>query len=104
MSQRVLLTKTQIKSWLATLQLKAKYGEKVISLSEVARMIGVHRDTIYEAIEGRMSESTQLRLNLIIKRLEPKLENKTQTKLAHVSITNNQIKLGFGISTNPLLK
>ncbi len=99
-----MLTKNQIKSWLATHQLKAKFGEKLISVSEIAKMVGVHRDTIYEAINGRMSEVTQRRLSFVIERIESELEHKPSTKLAHVKILKGEIKIGFGYSNATILR
>ncbi len=99
-----ILTKKEIHIWLKALQLKAKYHQKIIALSELAKITGIHRDTLYEAINGRMSETTQKRLSLVIKRLEMELEVKSCCKLAHVAIYNNQVKLGFGISNTPILK
>lgn len=99
-----ILTKKEIHIWLKTIQLKAKYHQKIIALSEIAKITGIHRDTLYEAIDGRMSETTQKRLSLVIERLEAEFEGKTRTKLAHVAISNNQVKLGFGISNTPILR
>ena len=104
MNSKNVLTKVEIIVWLKTIQLSSKYGEKSIPLSDIAKKSQIHRDTLYEAINGRMSETTQKRLSLVIERLEAEFEGKTRTKLAHVAISNNQVKLGFGISNTPILR
>ena len=98
------LTKKEIISWCHTYQKLIKFGDNLPPICSIAQRAGIHRDTLYEAINGRMSETTQRRLSIVIARLEAELEGKTQTKLAHLAIVNNQIKLGFGISSAPILR
>jgi DNA-binding phage protein len=99
-----IITKKDIQIWLKTIQFKAKFGERLISISEIARASGIHRDTLYEAIGGSMSQSTQVRLSLVIRRLDEELEGKSLTKLAHVKLFNNEMRLGFGLNQIPILK
>ena len=98
------LSKNQISNWLKLHQRYLRAGDELATLSSIAEKTGIHRDTLYEAINGRMSETTQRRLSIVIERLEAELEGKSRTKLAHVALLNNQVKLGFGISTTPIFK
>ena len=98
------LTKIHISNWLVTYQRSLRAGDELPTITSIADRAGIHRDTLYEAINGRMSETTQRRLSIVIERLEAELVGKTRTKLAHVTIANNQIRLGFGISNIPILR
>ena len=98
------LTKIHISNWLVTYQRSLRAGDELPTITSIADRAGIHRDTLYEAINGRMSETTQRRLSIVIERLEAELEGKSRTKLAHVALLNNQVKLGFGISTTPIFK
>jgi hypothetical protein len=98
------LTKVQIFCWLKSHQRYLKAGDNLSTITSIAYRAGIHRDTLYEAINGNMSENTQIRLSIVIERLEAEQEGKVHTKLAHVAIVNNQIRLGFGISNIPILR
>ena len=96
--------KSEITLWLLTQQKRLRAGDELPTITSIAHRAGIHRDTLYEAINGRMSETTQKRLSIVIERLEDELKGKPRTKLAHVTIVNNQIRLGFGISNSPILR
>jgi len=97
-------TKRDITLWLLTHQKRLRAGDELPTITSIADRAGIHRDTLYEAINGRMSETTQRRLSIVIERLEAEFECKFRTKLAHVTIANNHIRLGFGISNSQILR
>ena len=99
-----IFNKSDIQIWLLCHQKRLRADDDLPSITSIAERAGIHRDTLYEAINGRMSETTQRRLSIVIERLEAELEGKIRTKLAHVTIANNQVRLGFGITNSPILR
>ena len=55
-------TQAYISQILSTHQKRLKMGDKLPSLSELAERAGLHRDTLYQAINGeRISQISQIR-------------------------------------------
>jgi len=86
----------QIAVALRTHQKRLQLGDKLPSISELAERAGLHRDTLYEALNGRrISQVSQIRLSLMLTRLEA--EEKPPSRLMHVRLGPGMPSLGFGV-------
>jgi len=95
------LSRVQIQLQLKTHQKRLQMGDKLPSLSELAERAGLHRDTLYQAINGeRISQISQIRLERILKLIAS--EPQPPSRLMHVNINKGYPVLGFGVG--PLLK
>ena len=94
-------TQANISQLLSTHQKRLKMGDKLPSLSELAERAGLHRDTLYQAINGeRISQISQIRLERILKQIAN--EPQQPSRLMHVNINKSYPVLGFGVG--PMLK
>jgi len=84
-----------------THQKRLQMGDKLPSLTELAERAGLHRDTLYQAINGeRISQISQIRLERILKQIAS--EPQQPSRLMHVNINKGYPVLGFGVG--PMLK
>jgi hypothetical protein len=91
-----ILAKAEIRHRLQEHQARLRLGEKVPSLAEVARRAGRHRDTIFACIAGdQIDEITQIRLSKVLHELAQ--APPAPTRLMHISVAPNGVKLGFGL-------
>ena len=91
-----MLTQRQISIALLSHRKRLQLGDKLPSLSELANRAGLHRDTLYEALNGRrISEVSQIRLSHMLTRLEA--EDKPPSRLMHVRLGSGQPSLAFGV-------
>ena len=94
-------TQACIRQLLSTHQKRLQMGDKLPSLAELADRAGLHRDTLYQAINGeRISQISQIRLERMLKRLAE--EPQAPSRLMHVNINKNYPVLGFGVG--PMFK
>ena len=76
-------------------------GDKLPSLAELADRAGLHRDTLYQAINGeRISQISQIRLERMLKKLAE--EPQPPSRLMHVDLKKGYPVLGFGVG--PMFK
>ena len=71
--------------------------DEIVSITEIAKMTGLHRDTVYQAANGeRISEHTQIALS---RALQTVLEKASpSTRIMHIKLgSGGPPKLGFGI-------
>lgn len=88
----------EIQQILRTHQKRIQMGDNLPSLSELAERAGLHRDTLYQIINGeRISQISQIRLERMLKKLAE--EPQPPSRLMHVKIGNNGVSLGFGIGS-----
>ena len=103
-----MLSRSDIASWLRQHQRRLRAGDKLPSLTEIAYMAGIHRDTIYVAISGgeRVSPVTQGRLSVIIQRVETDLRERgpQRTRVMHVTLSGQGAALHFGGAATQLLR
>jgi DNA-binding FadR family transcriptional regulator len=91
-----MMPQAHIATALRSHQKRLQLGDKLPSMTELARRSGMHRDTLYEALNGRrISQVSQIRLSLMLSRLEA--EEKPPSRLMHVRIGSGQPTLGFGV-------
>ena len=94
------LSRAQIASWLRAHQGRLRAGDKLPSLTEIADLVGLHRDTLYVAIQNqdRIAVQTQHRLSVAISRIESDLRERgsQQTRVMHVSLVGGEPKIKFG--------
>ena len=94
-------SQAEIRQFLRTHQKRLQMGDKLPSLAELADRAGLHRDTLYQAINGeRISQISQIRLERMLKRLAE--EPQPPSRLMHVNINKNYPVLGFGVG--PMFK
>ena len=102
-----MLSRSDIASWLRQHQHRLRAGDKLPSLTEIARMAGLHRDTLYVAMGGEdhISFITQARLSVILQRVESNLLEcgPQRTRLMHVQLCQEP-SLRFGCAAIPLLR
>jgi len=88
---------SEIRVALKTHQKRLQLGDDLTSITSLAERSGLHRDTIYSLLSGnRISEFSQIRLSRLIDQLEK--EPSPPSRIMHVSLSNNGLKLGFGMS------
>lgn len=91
-----LLTQEKIKHFLREHQARLRLGERLIPLAEIARRASLHRDTLYASMAGdRIDEITQIRLSKVLHELAQ--SPPAPTRLMHISVAPNGVKLGFGL-------
>jgi hypothetical protein len=92
--QRV-LSQSEVTRRLREHQARLRLGESLITLTEISRRAGIHRDTVYVALAGdRSDKRTQIRLSAVLQDLAN--IPPTTTRLMNVSIGPHGAKLGFG--------
>ena len=96
------LSLRQISEALRLHQKRLQLGDDLPTLTELAERAGVHRDTLYEALNGRrINQVSQVRLSRMLQALEH--EQKPVSRIMYVSLplnthnAVNDIKLRFGI-------
>jgi len=96
-----MMTITDIQNILNTHQRRLQFGDKLQSMTEIAKRAGVHRDTVYACLNGdRIKGRTQYALSKVLEEIEVENTEKSKTKIMNVSIGNNGIHLKFGIGKN----
>lgn len=89
------LPQSEIARRLREHQARLRLGEPLVTLTELSRRAGIHRDTVYVALAGdRIDQRTQLRLSKVLQDLTQ--APPTTTRLMHVSIGPQGAKLSFG--------
>ena len=89
-------SQSDIQQLLRTHQKRIQMGDKLSSLTEIAERAGLHRDTLYQAINGeRISQISQIRLERILKQLAN--EPQPPSRLMHVNLKKVYPVLGFGV-------
>lgn len=103
-----MLSRSDIASWLRQHQRRLRAGDKLPSLSEIADMASIHRDTLYVAMggENRISPTTQARLSVIIERVESDLRERgpQRTRVMHLTLSGHEAALHFGGAATPLFR
>lgn len=96
-------SRLEIRQALKTHQKRLRLGEKLKPLIQLAEEAGLHRDTLYAAINGeRISEISQIRLSRMLDRLAE--EPRAPSRLMNISFDRDGLKLGFGIAQKDLLR
>jgi len=91
------VTLAQIRNALRTIQLQRKWGDRHLSISLVADMAGVHRDTIYAFLSGdHICIRSQYALSKALRQISESSEP-ARTKVMHVKLGPGGPKLGFGV-------
>ncbi len=86
----------EIQQILRTHQKRIQMGDNLPSLSELAERAGLHRDTLYQIINGeRISQISQTRLERMLKQLAQ--EPQPPSRLMHININRGNPVLGFGV-------
>ena len=94
----------QLREWFKAHQVSLASGEKLLTITEIARRAGCHRDTIYALLAGdRISGPMQHALSITICRVEQEYKPSAKTRLLNIQFSSTGPKLGFGIGARPLL-
>lgn len=90
------LSQKNIRNILRTHQKRLQMGDNLPSLSELAERAGLHRDTLYQIINGeRINQISQIRLERMLKKLAE--EPQPPSRLMHININRGNPVLGFGV-------
>jgi hypothetical protein len=95
----------QLRRWFGAHQRYLAAGDKLPTITDIARRAGCHRDTIYALLEGnRISGHIQHALSIVIERLEVENNHLKRTNLFNVQLSATGPKIGFGTSVQPLFR
>lgn len=84
-------------------QKRLQMGDRLLAMKELAERAGLHRDTLYAAINGdRISEISQIRLSRMLDKLAE--EPSAPSRVMHVRLGPQGPSLGFGIGVGALKK
>ena len=79
-----------LRCWFKLHQSRLVSGDKLPSISEVAKRAGCHRDTIYSLLNGqRVEPRIQYALSWVIDEIEEETRGLTKTKLMNIQIGSN---------------
>jgi hypothetical protein len=99
-----IMSQDQIRFSLKTYQKRLRAGDDLPSITEIAEYAGCHRDSIYAILNGdHVAYRTQYALSKAVKHLDEVCQQSSKTKLMHIKLTQNNARVGFGISTYPVL-
>ena len=88
----------QIQSWLKTHQKRLRAKDDLPAITEVAKRAGVHRDTVYAAMNGNnIHLHTQILLSRAIRQIEEEYAHVTKTNVMTVTLGNKGAELAFGV-------
>jgi DNA-binding transcriptional MocR family regulator len=90
------LSQAEIQRLLRTHQKRLQMGDSLPSISELADRAGIHRDTLYQSINGdRINQVSQIRLERMLKQLSQ--ESHPPSRLMHINLSKSNPVLGFGV-------
>ena len=94
--------RSEIRDQLRMYQRRLQLGDQLPSLTLVAQRAHLHRDTIYQAINGEpLADHTWHRLNNVLADLEPVIAA-SPSRIMAVQITKNGLGLRLGLG-KPIL-
>jgi len=90
---------SQIREWLVSHQYRRRIGDPIISISQLAYMAGISRQTLYALLRNERSEFgevAQIRLSRVIAQIsaDPAYQ---QTRLMRLTLSPNGPRLRIGI-------
>ena len=94
-----MLTINQLSDWLKLHQKRLACGDPVPTLSDIADMACISRQTLYKVIQGdrtQFGRVVQVRLNVVIGRIvgEPSYQH---SKMARVDLSRGSPRIKFGV-------
>jgi hypothetical protein len=99
-----IMSQEQIRIALKTHQRHLRAGDDLPTITEIAHYAGCHRDSIYALLNGdNVAYRTQYALSKAVKYLDEVCQQSSKTKLMHIKLSQNNARVGFGISTYPVL-
>lgn len=92
------LTLREIRTWLTNHRTRKEMGECALSFSEISRMAGISRQTLYTLLRGergKFGEVAQIRLSRVIQQIsaDPAYQ---QTRLLRIDFTRRIPRLRVG--------
>ena len=100
-----LLSQQQIRQWLRANHYYKDAGDEVPMNKDIVGLAGVSRQTLWNLVRGeRISEQSQIRLSVAIRRLEAEKQGGRQTRLWSVQKGPGGLTVRPGLSMNPLLR
>ena len=104
MNRSEILSLNQIRDWLRVHQRRLAAGDKLPSISEIARRAGLHRDTIYALLNGDHVEArTQLGVSRVIREVEEETVAYPKSKLLSISIRDGKPSIRMGLHCQKIL-
>jgi len=94
----------KLSEWLALHQRRLRFGDELQTMTSIAERAGVHRDTLYALLKGeRICPRSQYAIDRAMREIEEENAGITKTKVMNVTLGADGPRLGFGISSRPLL-
>jgi hypothetical protein len=95
----------QIRRALRTHQRRLAASDQLRPITDIARLAGVSRDTLYALMAGdRINVRSQYALSRAMAEVEEENRTKLKTNLAHITFSQDGPKLSFGIAMKPLFR
>ena len=93
-----ILSKTELGSWLKTHQKRLRAKDDLPAITEVAKRAGVHRDTVYAAMNGNnIHLHTQILISRVIRQIDEEYAHVTKTNVMSVTLGIRGAELTFGV-------
>ena len=90
------LSLSKIQDALQEIALRRRLGDRAVSLSEVARLADLSRETVHQAARGeRIAERSRIRLGRAL--IAIREENRSTSRFMHVKIGHGGPILGIGL-------
>ena len=100
MNRTDILSQQQLRDCLRQHQKRLAVGDKLPTMSDIARQSGLHRDTIYALLNGdHVEHQTQVRLSLVVKNMQIELAGVAKTKLLSIDLRGSKPRLIIGMCT-----
>lgn len=92
----------QLRIFLLQHQKRLRAGDRIPSLTSLATIAGVHRDTLYALIAGeKVNERSQYAISKALQTIEKSTANQP-SRLMSINISHQGIRLKFGISNQKI--
>jgi DNA-binding transcriptional regulator YhcF (GntR family) len=94
------LSLSQLREWLRVHQRRLAAGDKLPTISDIARRAGLHRDTIYALLNGDHVETrTQNGLSRVIREIEEETALYPKTKLLSIRMNHGMPRIQIGLDS-----
>ncbi len=104
MNRNDILSLAQITGWFRVHQRRLAAGDKLPTISDIARRAGLHRDTIYALLNGDHVETrTQYGLSRVIREVEADTASYPKSKLLSVTLAGGLPRIQVGINSRNIL-
>ena len=94
-----ILSREQLRQWLQLHQKRLAYGDEVTSMTDIAKLACISRQTLYKVIEddrSQFGQAVQTRLSLVVGRIaaEPRYQH---SKVSRIDLSGGTPRIRFGL-------